>query len=565
MRQPVRLNKYKGDEMSKNLRISFLGGIGEIGKNMTVLEYGDDIIVVDAGLGFPDDTMPGIDMVVQDITYLIRNKDKVKGYVITHGHEDHIGGIAYALRDVPAAVYGSRMTLGLVENKLREHAGIKVKAVAVRPRTVVQIGAFTVEFVLVNHSIPGCFALAITTPAGTVFHSGDFKIDLTPVDGNPIDLTRIGEIGKRGVALLLCESTNAERPGFTMSETTVGERLGELFEQYKDKRLFVAAFSSHVHRVQQLLDLAVKYKRKVAFSGRSMINVSDLAIKLGEMKTRPDNIIDIEKIGAFKNEEVLVILTGSQGEPGSALSRMAGGEFSKINLGPDDVVIFSSSPISGNEAAIDNVVNNLIHRGCEVVYESLAAVHVSGHACQEELKLIHNLLKPHFFIPIHGEYKHLKKHVQLAEKLGMNKRNIFMPDLGDCLELSPTGLKKIGSVPNGSRLIDGLGAGDIDSSVLRDRQALAEDGICIIGLGYDGKSGEILSGPDVMAKGLVYAHEVEKMVTEIRGVVLETISKTSLTGEEASEVKNQIRKAVQGYFQKNFNRRPIVVSMLQKV
>jgi ribonuclease J len=550
--------------MAKNLKISFLGGIGEIGKNMTCFEYGDDIIVVDAGLGFPDDTMPGIDMVIADMTYLIRNKNKMRGYVITHGHEDHIGGIAYALKDVPATVYGSRMTLGLIENKLREKPGIKVKAVAVRARTVVKIGEFTVEFVQVNHSIPGCFALAITTPVGTVFHSGDFKIDLTPVDGKVIDLQRIGEIGRRGVALLMCESTNAERSGFTMSETTVGERLGELFEQYKDKRLFVASFSSHIHRVQQLLDLAVKYKRKVAFSGRSMLNVSDLAIKLGEMKTRPDNIIEIERIGSYKNEEVLVILTGSQGEAGSALTRMAGGEFAKINLGPDDAVIFSSSPISGNEEAVSNVVNNLIHRGCEVVYESLAAVHVSGHACQEELKLLHALIKPRFFIPVHGEYKMLKKHAQLAEKLGMPAHNILIPDLGDLVELSTAAMKKIGSVPNGSRLIDGHGEGDIDSSVLRDRQALAEDGICIVGIGYNGKNGEIISGPDIMTKGLVYGNEMEKIITEAKTVVLSALEKTSLGADDLTEVRNQIRKDIQAYFNKSFNRRPIVVSMLEK-
>lgn len=552
--------------MSKNLRISFLGGLGEIGKNMTVFEFGDDIIVVDAGLGFPDDNkMPGIDCVVQDITYLIRNKNKVKGYVITHGHEDHIGGLAYALKEVPAPIYASRLTLGLIEHKLREHAGLKVKAVAVRPRAVVQIGAFTVEFVHVNHSIPGAFALAITTPVGTVFHTGDFKIDLTPVDGKPIDLARIGEIGRKGVALLLCESTNVERAGFTMSETTVGERLDELFAQYKDKRLFVAAFSSHVHRVQQLLDLAQKYKRKVAFSGRSMVNVSDIAIKLGEMKARPENIIELDKINAFKNEEVLVILTGSQGEPHSALRRMAEGEFGQINLGPSDAVIFSSTPISGNENAVNDVVNNLIHRGCEVVYERLAAVHVSGHACQEELKLLQTLVHPRFFIPIHGEYKMLKKNCDLAIKLGMNPRQVFMADLGECWELSPTGLKRVGSVPFGSRLIDGYGAGDVDSSVLRDRQALAEDGICVIGLGYDGKNGELLSGPDVMMKGLAYAHELEKVIGDLRGVVLDSLTKTPLLGKDVNDVRNQIRKDVQSYFAKNYNRRPIVVSMLEKV
>lgn len=411
---------------------------------MTVFEFGDDIIVVDAGLGFPDDNkMPGIDCVVQDITYLIRNKNKVKGYVITHGHEDHIGGLSYALKEVPAPIYASRLTLGLIEHKLREHAGLKVKAVAVRPRAVVTIGAFTVEFVHVNHSIPGAFALAITTPVGTVFHTGDFKIDLTPVDGKPIDLARIGEIGRKGVSLLLCESTNVERAGFTMSETTVGERLDELFAQYKDKRLFVAAFSSHIHRVQQLLDLAQKYKRKVAFSGRSMVNVSDIAIKLGEMKARPENIIELDKINAFKNEEVLVILTGSQGEPHSALRRMAEGEFSQIHLGPNDAVIFSSTPISGNENAVNEVVNNLIHRGCEVVYERLAAVHVSGHACQEELKLLQTLVHPRFFIPIHGEYKMLKE-LRLGHQVGHEPASSVHGGLRRMLGTVADGLKARG-------------------------------------------------------------------------------------------------------------------------
>jgi ribonuclease J len=550
--------------MGKNLKISFLGGIGEVGKNMTVFEYGDDIIVVDAGMGFPDRDMFGIDFVVQDITYLVKNKNKVKGYVITHGHEDHIGGIAYALKDVPANVYGSRFTLALIEGKLREHSGVKVKAIAVRPRTVVKIGEFTVEFVHVNHSIPGSFALAITTPVGTVFHSGDFKIDLTPVDANPIDLARIGEIGKKGVALLLCESTNAERPGLTMSESEVGERLNELFALYKNKRIFVTLFASHVHRMQQLLDLAVKYKRKVAFLGRSMVNVSDMALKVGEMKTRPDNIIEKDKIGSYKKEEVLVLLTGSQGQRETALARMAEGEVSKINLGPDDAIIFSSSPISGNEEAVSLVVNNLIHRGCEVVYESLAAVHASGHACYEELKLMHTLINPRFFIPVHGDYAMLKKHAKLAEKLGMNPRMIFMPDLGDCYELSPTALKKIGSVPNGSKLIDGFSAGDVDSNVLRDREALAEDGICIVGFAIN-NAGQIVSGPDIMTKGLAYGHEMEKIIADVRSAVTDSINNSGAAGEDAEDIRNKIRKDVQAYFSKNFNRRPIVVSMIHSI
>lgn len=551
---------------TKNVKVIFLGGVGEIGKNMTVLECDDEIIVIDCGLGFPSEDMPGIDMVVQDVSYLVKNKEKVLGYVVTHGHEDHIGGFPYTLGEVPATIYGSRLTLALIENKLREHPGIKVKAVSVRPRSIVQIGKnFSVEFVHVNHSVAGSFALAITTPVGTIFHTGDFKVDLTPVDGNTIDLTRIGEIGKKGVSLLLGESTNAERKGFTMSETTVGERLDEIFEENKDRRIFVAAFASHIHRVQQLLDLAEKHKRKVAFSGRSMINVSDTAIKIGEMKARPDNIIDINNVNNYKDNEVLIVLTGSQGEPSSALSRMAQGDFNRIHIGPNDTIVLSASPISGNERAVNNVVNNLIKRGAEVVYESMAEVHVSGHACEEELKLMLTLLKPHFFIPVHGEYKHLKKHIALAEKLGISKRNIIMPDIGDVVELSVNSLKKTGHVQSGMRLIDGLGSGGTDSSVLRDRMVLAEEGICVIAVSFDGKTGSILSGPDVMTRGLLYSEEMEENISDVKGVVLETLAKVSLTGDDPTAVRSQIRKDVQNFFMKEVKRRPMVLTMLQRV
>ena len=548
---------------AKGLKIVFLGGVGEIGKNMTAFEYGNDIIVVDSGLGFPDDSMPGIDLVVQDITWLVKNKDRVRGFVITHGHEDHIGSLPYVLADVPATIYGSRLSLALIDNKLREHPGIKVKAVSVKPRSVVDIGAFKVEFIHVNHSLAGCFSIHISTPAGTAFVSGDFKIDLTPVDGNVIDLTRIGELGKKGLDLLLCESTNVERKGYTMSETTGGERMAELFERHNDKRIFVATFASNVHRVQQLLDLAAKFNRKVAFSGRSMLNVSDAAMKIGEMKIDTGRLVDIAHVSNFDPKEILVILTGSQGEPGSALSRMSTGEFNKIHLGPGDTVILSSAPIPGNEKSVNTVVNNLIKRGTQVIYESLAEVHVSGHACEEEIKIIHALLKPRFFIPVHGEHKHLKKHAELAIRLGMNKRNIAIPELGDVFELTPNNLKKVGSVPAGMRLIDGKGSGTMDSNVLRDRTTMSEEGICVIGIGYNKQTGEVTSGPDVTTRGLLFLEEMESMIPELRAEILGALKKHNLNGDDLHDVRTTIRKDVQHFFFQRKKRRPMVVTKLQ--
>ncbi|MCL2846881.1 MAG: ribonuclease J [Firmicutes bacterium] len=547
---------------AKNLRIVFLGGVGEIGKNMTALEYGDDIIVIDAGMGFPTIDMPGIDLVVQDITYLVKNKHRVRGYVITHAHEDHIGAVPYVLNEVPAPIFGSRMSLAMIDNKLREHPGIKVKATSVRPRSVVQIGKFGVEFVHVNHSLSGCFAISVTTPVGVVFHTGDFKIDFTPVDGNVIDLARIAEIGKRGVALLLAESTNVERKGFTMSETVVGKRIGEIFDRNTDKRIFVATFSSNIHRVQQLLDLAEKHKRKVAFSGRSMINVSDTAIKIGEMTAKKDLIIPIDQVGNYADKEILIILTGSQGEPSSALVRMSTGDFNKIHLGTNDTVILSSSPIPGNESSVNKVVNNLIKRGVDVVYQSLAEVHVSGHACEEELKIIHSLLKPRFFIPVHGEYKHLKSHVELAQRLGMPERHTAIAEIGDVWELSVNSLKRVAQVPAGERLIDGKGSGTMDSNVLRDRTILAEEGICIIGIGFDRETGVVTSGPEITTRGLLYIEEMEQIIPELRQTILDAAAKHNLSGDDATTIRNTIRRDVQNFFQNERKRRPIVVTML---
>ena len=548
--------------MVKNVKIIFLGGVGEIGRNMTALECGDDIIVIDAGLGFADAIeMPGIDYVAQDLTYLLKNKNKVRAYVVTHGHEDHIGAMPYVLGQVPATIYGSRITLALIDNKLREHKGIKVKAVSVRPRSVVTIGSFNIEFIHVNHSIPGCFALSITTPVGIIFHSGDFKIDFTPVDGNPMDLTRIGEIGKKGVALMLCESTNVERKGFTLSETSVGEKMEELFVKNMEKRLFVATFASNVHRVQQLLDLATKYKRKVAFAGRSMINVSDIAIKLGEMRPVEKNqIIDIVQVPNHAEKDVLVVLTGSQGEPGSALQRMSIGDFNKIHIGPKDTVILSSSPIPGNEKAVNNVVNRLIHRGAHVVYESLAEVHVSGHACEEEIKILHALVKPTYLIPVHGEHKHLKKHAALAVRLGMHKRNIAIAELGEVWELSPNSLKKLGSVPSNEVLIDGSGQCTIESPVLRDRQVMQDSGICVIGIGYNKQSGAVIDELRIATKGLLYQNEHDFYIPELRTLLLGIIAKVGF-GDE-NETRNELRRATQSFFSEKLKRRPAVISML---
>jgi ribonuclease J len=552
--------------MAKGVKISFLGGVGEVGKNMYALECDNEIIVLDAGMGFPSDDMPGIDYIVQDITYLEQNKDKVLAYVITHGHEDHIGGLAHALESVPAQVYGSRLSLALIENKLREHPGVKVRATVVKPRSVVKIGTnYSVEFIHVNHSIAGSFALSITTPVGIIFFTGDYKIDYTPVDGQMTDLARIGEIGKRGVALMMGESTNIERRGHTISEAQVGESLDGLFAIHKEKRLFVAQFASNVHRLQQLLDLAEKYGRKIAFSGRSMINVSDTAIKIGEMKATNVKIIDIAQVGNYKDSEVLIALTGSQGEPRSALVRMSTGDFNKIQIGANDTIILAAAPIPGNEGSVNKVVNNLIKCGADVIYESLAEVHASGHAYEDELKLMMSLVNPHFFVPVHGEYKHLKKHAALAVKLGINKRNIIIPDLGDCLELSVNNLKRIGCIPSGALLVDGTGTGTSDSSVLRDRQIMAEEGVCVIGLGFNSKSGEVTSGPDVITRGVLYSDELLEHMDEIRQCVTDCIKRAqiNLAKDDITEIRTQIRRDVQGFFQKAVKRRPMVVTMLQ--
>ncbi|MGN1222620.1 MAG: ribonuclease J [Christensenellales bacterium] len=540
----------------------FLGGVGEIGKNMMALEYGNDIIVIDCGATFPSDDMPGIDLVVPDVTYLKENKDKIKGILITHGHEDHIGAIPYVLDEISAPVYGSRLALGLIENKLKEYPKIKAKFVSVKPKQVVKLGCFSVEFIHVNHSIPGSFAMAITTPVGLIVHTGDFKIDFESMDGKVTDLSRFAELGKKGVLLLTCESTNVEKDGYSMSEKRVAQSLDTLFGKYSDKRLFVASFASNVLRLQQILDLAEKYKRKVVFTGRSMLNVAETAYKIGELKFNKENIVDIDKIGGYKDSELLIITTGSQGEPMSALTRMANNDFAKIKLDDNDVIIMSASPIPGNERAVNTVMNNLYKHGCEIIYHSLAEIHASGHAYKEELKIIHNLVKPKYFMPVHGEYRHQKFHKDLAVNLGMNERNVIIAENGNTIEINKNVFKKTSNIIAGERLVDGNGMGDIESVVLRDRKQLAEEGVLVSIIALDKRTGELLKEPEVISRGLIYNNEAQKLIFEAREIIKDALENVSTMENDLATVKNNVRKQLANYFYKKMKRRPMILTII---
>ncbi len=454
--------KAKGSK--KSLKVRFLGGVGEIGKNMTALEFGKDIIIIDAGLTFPSDNMPGVDLVIPDVSYLEENQNKIRGIIITHGHEDHIGGLPYILKEISAPVFGTKLTLTLIENKLKEHKLSEVSLNCIKAGNIIKLGCFSIEFINVNHSIAGAVALSITTPVGVVFHSGDFKVDYTPVNSETMDLARIAEIGKRGVLLMMADSTNIEISGSTISESVVKDTLDHVFADNINRRLIIATFASNVHRLQQILDIAQKYKRKVAFSGRSMINIAEAASKIGELKIAQDLIIDIEKIKNYSDKQILIVSTGTQGEPMSALTRMASGEFNRVVIGNNDTVVISASVIPGNEKMIYGVINNLYRLGAEVIYESLEPIHASGHACQDELKLLHNLVKPKFFIPVHGEYRHLKKHARLAESVGMKEHNILIADIGDTVELTTQTMKFGEKFHAGSRFVDGVGIDGADKS-----------------------------------------------------------------------------------------------------
>jgi len=542
------------------VKIIFLGGVGEIGKNMTAIECGDDIIIIDAGIMFPDEAMPGIDLVVPDITYLTENKHKIRALLLTHGHEDHIGGVPYLLKEIKTPVVGTKLTLALLDNKLREHRINDCKQITVAPDDILSFGAFKVRFVNVNHSIAGALALAIYTPQGTIFHSGDFKIDLTPVAGQAIDLKTISDIGSEGVLLYMGESTNIERTGYTMSETVVGTTLDKLFSENLTRRIIIATFASNVHRLQQIIDLAVKYGRRVALSGRSMLNVVEAAQKIGELKVSKGVLVDIAKTKSLKDSEIVIVSTGSQGEPMSALTRMANGENSAVKVGENDTIIISASPIPGNEKLVYRVINNLYRLGAKVVYESLHNIHVSGHACREEHKIMHTLLKPKFFIPVHGEYRHLKKHGELAEELGMKQSNIFLADIGNRVELTAKSLKRMEDVPAGSRLIDGEGIEDEKASVvLKDRLQLSKDGLFIVSVVVSG--GEVIGEPAINSRGFVFDfhRDYDK---EIREVINRAIIGYDLTIGSVDELKRAIKKALRNYLSKKTKQSPMIVPVV---
>ncbi len=550
----------------KKLKVIPLGGLQEIGKNITAFEYGDDIIVVDCGLAFPEDDMLGIDLVIPDVSYLTKNRDRVRGIILTHGHEDHIGGMPYILRDINVPVYGTRLTLGLLAYKLEEHGLMSTtKLVNVEPGETIQIDSFKVEFIRSTHSIADTVALALHTPIGVVIHTSDFKIDYTPIEGKPMDLARLGELGKKGVLLLMCDSTNVERPGYTMSERNVGETLEEIFMDAKS-RILVASFASNVHRIQQIINASYKFGRKVAVVGRSMVNVVKVATDLGYLSIPEGTMVDIDQIDRYPSEKVVIITTGSQGEPMSALSRMAASEHRKIEIEPGDLVIISASPIPGNEKSIFKVINELFKKGADVIYESLAEVHVSGHACQEELKLIHNLVKPKFFMPVHGEYRHLKQHANLANRLGMPMENIFMMEIGKVLELTADSAKINGSVTSGRVLVDGLGVGDVGNIVLRDRKHLSQDGLIVVVITTEKETGQVIAGPDIISRGFVYVRESEDLIDKVREIVKTTIVKCEgKNRNDWASKKSIIKDELRDYLFEKTKRKPMILPIIMEI
>lgn len=547
------------------LRVIFLGGVGEIGKNMTALELGEDIMIIDCGSTFPGGDMPGVDLVIPDANYLIENRDKVRGIVLTHGHEDHIGGLPYILKDLKVPVYGTQLTIAILEAKLRE-AKVQANLNVVKPGGVVSLGkSFKVEFVNVSHSIAGSCALSINTPLGLIFHTGDFKVDFTPVKGNIIDLNRIAELGNEGVLLLMCESTNIERAGFSLSESAVGKSINAILQDNTEIRVFITTFASNVHRLQQLVDLAEKYKRKVVFAGRSMLNIVDVALSIGEFRINKDIMVDVDDINKYADKELMIITTGSQGEPMSALSRIANDEFGKIQLHYNDLVIISASPIPGNERMVYNVINNLYRHGAKVIYESLAEVHASGHACREEIKLMHSLLKPKFFIPVHGEHRHLKKHADLAISMGMRPSNIIITDIGDVVEVSDRTFRCTERVRSGALLVDGLGVGEVGSLVLRDRKHLAQEGSVSTAVAIDMKSGEIL-GVDITSRGFAYTQDTDELLNQCKELVKNVLLGTDIKAQEDwNAVKQNIRKEVKNFIFRKTKRSPMIIIQILEV
>jgi len=549
------------------LKIIPLGGLNEIGKNITVFECGGEILVLDCGMAFPDDSMYGVDCVIPDMTYLVQNKDKVKGVVITHGHEDHIGSIAYLLRSVNVPVYGTRLALGLIEQKLKEHGILsvsKLKRVAAGEKVQVSKN-FNVEFIRVNHSISDAVGMAIKTPVGTIVHTGDFKIDCTPIDGNMIDLAKFGELGNKGVLALMSDSTNVERPGYTMSERTIGEKFETIFKSTRS-RIFVATFASNVDRVQQVINAAVRNRRKVAVSGRSMINIIEVASTLGYLKIPEGVLIPIEDVKKYQNHQLVIITTGSQGEPMSALTRMAFSDHKKIEIGKGDLVIISASPIPGNEKTVSNVINELYRKGAEVIHSALTEIHVSGHACREELKIIMGLVKPKFFIPVHGESRHLLRHSMLGEEMGINGKNIFRLENGSVLELSADSAKVTGTVQAGEILVDGYGVGDVGSIVLRDRKHLAEDGIIMVVMAINGKTHKLAADPEVITRGFVYMRDNEGLMEELRRIAAISVQDTLLSkNQDWNTIKTNVKNALGNFIYEGTHRKPMILPVIVDV
>ncbi len=553
------------EKNTKKLLVIPLGGLGEIGKNMTVFRYGDDIILVDAGLKFPEDDMLGIDLVIPDITYLVENRDKIKGIFLTHGHEDHIGALPYVLREINVPVYGTALTLGILQGKLEEAHVSGNNLHVIKPGDRIRAGVFKLEFMRVNHSIPDSIAIAIHTPVGLVIHTGDFKIDQTPVDGQVTDFGRFAEYGNQGVLLLLADSTNAERPGFTPSEKMVGKTFDEEFGSAKN-RIIVATFSSNVHRIQQIVESAAKYKRKVAVIGRSMVNVVGIAMKLGYLKVPDGLLIDIDDAHNYPNSKLVLVCTGSQGEPMSALTRMAMSDHRKVIIVPGDTIIISASPIPGNEKMVSRSIDALLQLGADVIYEKANGVHVSGHGSQEELKLMHNLVRPKFFIPVHGEYRHLVKHAKLAESLGMSKDNILIAENGAVIEVTPDKIALNGHVQAGKVLIDGLGVGDVGNIVLRDRKQLSQDGVIIVVMAMDKASGRIESGPDLVSRGFVYVRESEDLMDEARARIVNVLDKCEDENvKEWSTIKGNVRDALGKFLFEKTRRRPMILPIIMEI
>lgn len=553
----------------KKLKVIPLGGLQEIGKNITAFEYGDEIIVVDCGLAFPEDDMLGVDLVIPDVTYLVKNKEKVRGIILTHAHEDHIGAIPYVVRDLNVPIFGTRLTLGLLGNKLVEH-GLKDK---VHMQTVTQgqsitLGAFEIEFIRTTHSIADTVALAIRTPVGLIVHTADFKIDYTPIESEAIDLARFAQLGSEGVLLLMCDSTNAERKGFTMSERTVGDSYEHIFVGAHGRRILVATFSSNVHRIQQIVNASVKFNRKVVFCGRSMLNVVDVATELGYLNIPGNTVIDVNDLDKYPPDRLTLIMTGSQGEPMSALTRIATSDHRKVEIMKGDIVILSANPIPGNEKYVFKVIDELFKKGADVIYEALALedVHVSGHACQEELKVIHSLVKPQFFMPVHGEYRHLQQHANLAQKLGMPEENIFISENGRVLEMTAGSAKLGGTVVSGRVLVDGLGVGDVGSIVLRDRKLLSQDGLIVVVITCDKESGGILSGPDIISRGFVYVRESENIMDGARDIVKKSLLKIEPNGRKNwSGMKSLIREELRDYIFDKLKRRPVILPIIMEI